>query len=120
MLCLPNGIFSGCPRRGFFVCFGTRTYQSGFAGIRLQRYSCETKLTMGNIERILRGCEASKSKIVRCGVSLANAADFSAMNEAYAAFFEGTAPASTTVQATLVEPEMKIEIDCVAYFPEKK
>ena len=42
------------------------------------------------------------------------------MNQAYAGFFEGTAPARTTVQATLVEPGMKVEIDCIAYVPEKK
>lgn len=80
----------------------------------------ETQLTLENIERILIGCGANKKNIVKCGVFLADAAEFGAMNEVYAKFFEGTTPARTTVQATLVEPGMKIEIDCVAYFPEKK
>jgi len=37
------------------------------------------------------------------------------MNDVYASFFASAAPATTTVQATLVEPRMKFEIDCVAY-----
>jgi 2-iminobutanoate/2-iminopropanoate deaminase len=54
---------------------------------------------------------------VRCGVFLAKASDFAAMNEAYAAFFGDTRPARTTVQAALVEEGMKVEIDCIAYVP---
>jgi 2-iminobutanoate/2-iminopropanoate deaminase len=54
---------------------------------------------------------------VKCSVFLAEASDFAAMNEVYASFFPAGAPARTTVQATLVEPGMKIEIDCVAYLP---
>lgn len=80
----------------------------------------ETKLTLENVERVLAGCGASRKNIVKCGVFLAQSEDFNAMNEVYAAFFEGTAPARTTVQAKLVEPGMKVEIDCIAYLPEKK
>lgn len=117
----PKGAYSQVVRAGDFLYVSGQgpidpvSQEFVFSDIR-----AETRLTLGNIERILTGCGASKRNIVRCGVFLANAADFSAMNEAYAAFFEGTAPARTTVQATLVEPGMKIEIDCVAYFPEKK
>src|ERR1700733_766090 len=59
----------------------------------------QTKLTLENLERILLGCGASKKNIVKCSVFLADAADFQAMNQTYAAFFAGTAPARTTVQA---------------------
>jgi 2-iminobutanoate/2-iminopropanoate deaminase len=52
---------------------------------------------------------------VKCSVFLAEASDFAAMNEVYASFFGAGAPARTTVQARLVEPGMKVEIDCVAY-----
>jgi 2-iminobutanoate/2-iminopropanoate deaminase len=52
-------------------------------------------------------------------VSFAKAEDFNAMNEVYGAFFFDGAPARTTVQANLVEPGMKVEIDCVAYLPQQ-
>jgi 2-iminobutanoate/2-iminopropanoate deaminase len=117
----PKGAYSQVVRAGDFLFVSGQgpidpvSQEFMFSDIR-----AETKLTLENIERILTGCGASKRDIVRCGVFLAEAADFSAMNEAYAAFFEGTAPARTTVQAPLVEPGMKVEIDCIAYLPEKK
>lgn len=77
----------------------------------------ETALTLQNVQKILAGCGASMADVVKCSVFLAEASDFAAMNEIYASFFGTGAPARTTVQATLVEPRMKIEIDCVAYLP---
>lgn len=77
----------------------------------------ETLLTLENVERVLQGCGASRADIVRCGVFLASAADFNAMNEAYAAFFGDRKPARTTVQTGMVEPKMKVEIECIAYQP---
>jgi 2-iminobutanoate/2-iminopropanoate deaminase len=41
----------------------------------------ETKLTLDDVERVLQGCGASRKNIVKCGVFLAKAEDFAAMNE---------------------------------------
>ena len=116
----PKGAYSQVVRAGDFLYVSGQgpidpaTQQFVFSDIR-----GETRLTLENVERVLKGCGASKRNIVKCGVFLAKAEDFNAMNEVYAAFFEGTAPARTTVQSTLVEPGMKVEIDCVAYLPVK-
>jgi enamine deaminase RidA (YjgF/YER057c/UK114 family) len=50
-------------------------------------------------------------------VFLADGADFGAMNEIYAEFFDIHKPARTTVQVGFVAPGMKVEIDAVAYKP---
>ena len=55
--------------------------------------------------------------MVKCSVFLAEAGDFGGMNEVYAEFFGDQKPARTTVEAKFVVPEMKIEVDCVAYKP---
>lgn len=116
----PKGAYSQVVRAGDFLFVSGQgpidpeTQQFVFSNIR-----SETKLTLENVERVLAGCGASRKDIVRCGVFLASASDFAAMNEAYAAFFGDTRPARTTVQATLVEEGMKVEIDCVAYLPAK-
>lgn len=116
----PKGAYSQVVRAGdFLFVSGQGPIDAISQEFVLSDIRAETRLTLENIERILTGCGAGKKNIVKCGVFLANAADFSAMNEAYAAFFEGTASARTTVQATLVEPGMKVEIDCIAYLPEK-
>ncbi len=117
----PKGAYAQVVRAGDFL------YVSGQGPIDpesqefvLSGIRGETKLVLENIERVLQGCKASRSNIVKCGVYLTDASDFPAMNEVYAEFFAASAPARTTVQATLVEPGMKIEIDCIAYFPETK
>ena len=41
------------------------------------------------------------------------------MNEVYGEFFGDAKPTRTTVGSILVEPDMKVEIDCIAYLPRK-
>ena len=115
----PKGAYSQVIRAGDFLFvsgqgpINPKTGEFIFGDIR-----SETELVLKNIREVLEGCGASVKNVVKCSVFLADASDFAAMNEVYGAFFDGHAPARTTVQATLVEPGMKIEIDCVAYFPE--
>lgn len=116
----PKGAYSQVVRAGDLLFVSGQgpidpdTQEFVFGDIR-----SETQLTLENVERILKGCGASRRNIVKCSVFLADASDFKAMNEVYGAFFREGAPARTTVQATLVEPDMKIEIDCIAYLPQR-
>lgn len=77
----------------------------------------ETTRVLENIELVLRGAGADRNDIVRCGVFLKDGGDFAAMNEAYTAFFGEHKPARTTVEAKFASPEMRIEIDAIAYKP---
>jgi len=77
----------------------------------------ETRIVLGNIQRILEGCGASKADVVKCSVFLRDGNDFQAMNAVYAEFFGDQKPARTTVEAKFANPQMKVEIDCVAYKP---
>jgi 2-iminobutanoate/2-iminopropanoate deaminase len=78
----------------------------------------ETRVTLENIRRILEGCGASLADVVKCSVFLADVRDFALMNEVYAEFFGDHKPARTTVEAKFANPEMKVEIDCIAYRPD--
>ena len=116
----PKGAYSQVVRAGdFLYVSGQGPIDAATQAFVFSDIRGETQLTLKNLERVLQGCGADRKNIVKCGVFLAKASDFNAMNEVYAAFFDGTAPARTTVQATLVEPGMKVEIDCVAYLPVK-
>jgi 2-iminobutanoate/2-iminopropanoate deaminase len=75
----------------------------------------ETRLVLGNIARILEGCGASMRDVVKCSVFLSDGRDFQAMNEVYAEFFGNDKPARTTVEVKFAVPQMKVEIDCIAY-----
>jgi len=114
----PKGAYSQVVRAGDFLFVSGQgpinpvSNEFAFGDIRH-----ETKLVLENIRRVLNGSGASITDIVKCSVFLADASDFAAMNEVYASFFNNSAPARTTVQSTLVEPGMKLEIDCIAYHP---
>jgi 2-iminobutanoate/2-iminopropanoate deaminase len=77
----------------------------------------ETRVVLNNVKRILEGCGAGMADVVKCSVFLRDGKDFAAMNEVYAEFFGDQKPARTTVEAKFAVPEMKVEIDCVAYKP---
>jgi 2-iminobutanoate/2-iminopropanoate deaminase len=114
----PQGPYSPAVRAGDFLYVSGQgpidpeTNEFSFGDVRH-----ETRLVLANIQRILEGCGGSLQNVVKCSVFLAAATDFGAMNEVYAEFFGEQKPARTTVQATLVEPNMRVEIDCVAYAP---
>ena len=79
----------------------------------------ETRMTLKNIQRILKAAGAELSHVVKCNVYLRDRRDFTGMNEVYAEYFAEERPARTTVGTELPDAKMKVEIDCVAYLPEK-
>jgi 2-iminobutanoate/2-iminopropanoate deaminase len=77
----------------------------------------ETRLVLRNIQRILNACGAAMQDVVKCSVFLKDGGDFKAMNAVYAEFFGDTRPARTTVAVAFADPNMKVEIDCIAHKP---
>jgi 2-iminobutanoate/2-iminopropanoate deaminase len=73
----------------------------------------ETRLTLDNLGKVLAAAGAGFGDVVRCGVHLADIADFDAMNAVYDEYFEHPKPARTTVGSQL-GGGIKVEIDCVA------
>ncbi len=116
---VPRGPYSPAVRAGDFIFVAgqgpidTATDKMSFGDI-----AHETRLVLGNIQKILAACGAGMEDVVKCSVFLASAEDFAAMNQVYAEFFGAAKPARTTVTAGFVAP-MKVEIDCIAYKPVK-
>ena len=77
----------------------------------------QTQVALENVAAVLAEVGASLSDVVRCGVFLADMADFSEMDEAYSGYFPQPLPAPTTVGAALPRPGMRVGIDCVAVLP---
>jgi 2-iminobutanoate/2-iminopropanoate deaminase len=75
----------------------------------------QTSVTLENLGAVLEAAGAGPADVVRCGVFLADLADFTGMDAVYAGFFPQPLPARTTVGATL--RDIKVEIDCVAVLP---
>lgn len=78
----------------------------------------ETAMTMRYIEELVVAAGGTKANIVKCVTYLADLADFPGYHAEFTRFFETNLPARTTVGAPLLRG-IRIEIDAVAYFPEK-
>lgn len=78
----------------------------------------QTEQCLRNIEAILRAAGSRLDCVLRCGVFLADMADFPEMNAAYARVFGDHRPARTTIQAAALPGEgLRVEIDAIAYVP---
>jgi 2-iminobutanoate/2-iminopropanoate deaminase len=77
----------------------------------------QTRITLGNIARILEAAGAGITDIVKVSVFLRDIGTFHQMNKAYGEFFGGHKPARTTIESRFHQAEMLVEIDCVAYKP---
>jgi 2-iminobutanoate/2-iminopropanoate deaminase len=78
----------------------------------------QTEQCLRNIEAILRAAGSHLGCVLRCGVFLADMADFPRMNAAYARVFGDHRPARTTIQAAALPGEgLRVEIDAIAYVP---
>ena len=114
----PRGPYSPAVRAGDFIYVAGQgpvdpaTQQMSYGDIQH-----ETRLVLTNIQKILEGCGASMADVVKCSVFISNGKDFAAMNEVYAEFFGEAKPARTTVEAKFANPQMKVEIDAIAYKP---
>jgi 2-iminobutanoate/2-iminopropanoate deaminase len=78
----------------------------------------QTEQVLKNIASILESAGSSLNHVLRCGVFLTDMADFPRMNSVYARMFGENRPARTTVQVVrLPSPELRVEIDAIAYVP---
>ncbi len=115
----PQGIYSPA-----IVAKGTAVYLSGQGPVNkdgeflLGTFAEQAKLTFDNITILLEAAGTSWANVVRCGVFLADLADFQEMNQIYQKYLTEPYPARTTVQVGL-PPGMLIEVDCIALLVDK-
>ncbi len=115
---IPRGPYSPAVQAGDFIFVAGQgpvdpaTNEMAFGSIEQ-----ETRRTLDNIGIILEAAGASFSDVVQVRVFLKDPNDFNAMNSVYKEYFGEQKPARTTVGTLLPNPQMKVEIDCVAYKP---
>lgn len=75
----------------------------------------QTQRVLENLGAIFAAAGGGFEQVVKTTVYLADMADFPAMNEVYATFFRGAAPARATVQVSRLPRDVRVEIDAVLY-----
>lgn len=75
-------------------------------------FADQVRLTMRNVETVLRGVGLTLADVVKVTTYLTDMARFKEYNEVYREFFPTEPPARTTVGCQLVG--VQVEIDCIA------
>jgi 2-iminobutanoate/2-iminopropanoate deaminase len=115
----PRGAYSPAVRAGDFIFVsGQGPIDPITDKLAVGDVEMQTRVTLANIQRILKACGATLDDVVKCGVFLRDIAAFKQMNGVYAEFFPANRPARTTVEAKFHQAEMLVEIDCIAYKPQ--
>lgn len=124
----PRGRFPHLCRAGDFVYLSgtsSRRPDNSFDGVEVDELGttnldirAQTRAVIGNIRDVLAAVGGDLSDVVNVTTYLVNMNDFGGYNEVYAAYFDETGPARTTVAVhQLPHPHLLIEIACVAYLP---
>ena len=75
----------------------------------------EAKMALDNITAILQAANCSWSQVCKTTIFLMDMADFPAVNEVYAKYFEENFPARETVQVAGLPKNARVEISVVVY-----
>ena len=74
----------------------------------------QTHRVLQNLQAVLNSAGASLSSVIKTTVFLTSMSDFQAMNAVYAGYFEGQAPARSTVAVAELPRKARVEIECIA------
>lgn len=92
------------------VAWNERAELVGIGDVRVQ-----TRQVLSNVRAVLAEAGAGMADVLKCNVYLTDIRNFQVMNEEFAAAFPHDPPARTTVQATLAEADMLVEIEAIAF-----
>ena len=76
----------------------------------------QTRQVLANIEKVLAEAGATRDNIVKITTFLTDLKNYPSFAEVRGEFFKPPYPASTAVQAKLINPEWLVEIEAVAVF----
>lgn len=75
----------------------------------------QTEQILAKIDKYLKEAGSDKSKLLTATIWVADMAKFNQMNKAWDAWVsQGNQPARATVEAKLANPQLQVEIQCVA------
>ncbi len=74
----------------------------------------QTRRVLDNLKAVVASAGSSLGQVVKTTIYLADLQDFAAVNEIYASYFGGVAPARATVQVAGLPRGALVEIDAIA------
>ena len=80
-------------------------------------FAAETRAVLDNVRAGVEAAGGTLSDICKTTVFLMNAALFEPMNAVYREYFKPPYPVRSTIVAPLSNPDLRIEIEAIAYLP---
>jgi 2-iminobutanoate/2-iminopropanoate deaminase len=74
----------------------------------------QTERVMENLRAVLEAAGSALDRVLKTTVYLKDMGEFPRMNEVYARYFPGEAPARATVEVARLPRDVRVEIDCIA------
>lgn len=76
----------------------------------------QARQCLENMKALLESAGLSLANVVKTTVFLADMADFAAMNEVYARYFDASPPARSAVAVKTLPKNVAVEIEAIAVF----
>ena len=111
------GPYSQAIRAGQFVYTSGQLPLTCEGHLELADIRKAAQISLSNVKAILEAAGASMADIVKSTVFLTDLSDFTAVNEVYATFFEGSPPARSCVQVAALPRGAAVEIEAIAILP---
>lgn len=105
-------------RAGDFVYVSGQVATQQDGSVLIGDFDAEVNLTLDNVEAILKAGGADFSQVVKINAWLSNSLLFARFNEIYRQRFSAAPPARTTVVVAFGHPDVRVEVDAIAYLGE--
>jgi len=103
---------------GFIYVSGQGPIDAESGKVFLGDIAEQTRMTLANLEAILKDSGATLADVVKTTVFLTDIGNFARMNEVYAGAFGKVRPARSTVEVAALPLGISVEIEAVAADPE--
>lgn len=111
----PVGPYSQAIRKGDTLYVSGQIPLNPSTGLlEMQSIEIATTRVLQNIDALLQEAGFDTDDVVMVSIFMKDLQEFQAMNQVYAAYFEGVAPARQTVQVSRLPLDVNIEISCIA------
>lgn len=102
-------------RAGDFVFVSGQVANDVSGTVLLGDFAAEVHATLDNVEKVLAAAGATMRQVVKVNAYLANSTLFAPFNQIYAERMQQPFPARTTVVLSFGHPDVRVEIEAVAY-----
>lgn len=115
----PRASYSNLTRASDFVFLAGQVAIDPETGEVPKALEVQLRLIFENMRKLLESEGGSLNNIVKTTAFLADTSYHENYDVIYRSYFKGGYPARSTVQAKLMHPDFKVEIEAIAYVPQK-